>query len=140
MTPLKLTFIQSFNSMRTFLSMYYDKTHSNKIGVMAGSLNLWKKTQNWKLKPQTFDPRAWDEWLTCVHNTLQDLNIQENPEQFLYNEESAFLCMQNYFKYFYDQTSWQDVGNLVELLKQAKYVETDPIWQEWQQAIQPCTQ
>lgn len=135
MTLKKLTFFQNFNAMRTFLNMYYDRTHAHKIGVMAGGLNLWKKNVNWQLNPQTFDPRAWDEWLSCVHKTLHDLNVQQNPEQFLYDQETAFLCMQNYFQYFYDQTSWQEVGTLVSILKQAQHVDADPVWQEWQIAL-----
>jgi hypothetical protein len=131
----KLTFFQTFNAMRIFLSMQYDKAQSDHIGTICGSLNLWKKKPDWKENPDTFDPTAWKDWLKSVSKTLHDFNINRNPKTIIFNEEIAFICMQNYLQCFYDQTPWEDVGIILENLKNSEQIDTDPTWQQWLQAV-----
>jgi len=135
MTFKTLTFFQTFNAMRIFLSMQYDKDQSDHIGTICGALNLWKKNFDWKENPDTFDPTAWQDWMKAVHKALQNLNIHQEPTKIMFNDEIAFLCLQNYIQIFYDQTPWEDIGALLNKVKQAQHSNPDPVWQEWLQAI-----
>ena len=135
MTKCKLELFDAFNTMRVFLDMRYEKTHSDKLGTLCGALNLWKNSTDWKENPQTFDPRAWQDWLNAVEKTLQELGRKEDPKNFIYDEETAFLCMKNYIQNFYDQTPWKDIKNILEEIQNTKYSENDSTWQEWLEAI-----
>lgn len=135
MQQVRLTFLQTFNAMRTFLNMYYDQTQAIKIGVLAGGLNVWNKNFDSQIDPITFDPQAWDNWLKSVHQILINHNINVDPKEYIYDEDIGFLCMQNYFQSSYNQILWQDLKDLVEILKRAQHIEFDPVWEQWLQAI-----
>ena len=131
----KITFIQAFNAMRIFLSMEYHRTKSENLGTLSGSLNLWTDKDDWKENPETFDPAAWDDWMTGVERTFQNLGYKEDPKNSFYDEELAFLCMKNYLQVFNEQFEWQDVAMLLSRLNNVQHVQNDFLWQEWLKAI-----
>jgi hypothetical protein len=60
----KLTELQAFNAMRKFLEGYYDRTHSDDLGVLLGELQLFPEGG-------TFDPAAWYDWIESVEEVLK---------------------------------------------------------------------
>lgn len=130
------SFIQAFNAMRIFFQMQYDQTNSESIGTLCGDFNLWKDKPDWKENPDTFDPSAWQDWIDGVNKLIHDTNnITQDPKKLLLNEETAFLCMQNCLQFFYDHTPWKDILTLHNKLQHAQHSNSDPVWQEWLQAI-----
>jgi len=103
------SFIQTFNAMRIFFSMRYERTQLDQLGTLCGDYNLWKDKPDWKENPDTFDPAAWRDWVKSVLKTLQELGINKDPKTIIFNEEIAFLCMQNCLQAFYDHTPWEDI-------------------------------
>lgn len=131
----QLTFFQTFNAMRIFLSLYYDRTHADNIGMLLGALRLFKDSEDWRENPATWDSAAWEDWMDGVHKTMQDLGITQNPKLIIYNDEIVFLCIKNYLQLFYDQFPFPDIGIILEYLKNSKHISSDPIWQQLLQAI-----
>ena len=56
---------QAFQAMRCFLEGYFERTRSNGIGSLLGDLQMSEDG-----KP--FDPAAWNDWLDCVKQVLND--------------------------------------------------------------------
>ncbi len=136
MKQYTLTFFQTFNAMRVFFSIQYDKTQSDKLGTLCGALNLWKQRPDWQENPQTFDPTAWQDWIDAVNKTLKDLySTSKNPKDVVYDEETAFLCMKNYLQHFYDQTSWESIKMLLQNMQEASTTKNSQLWSEWLEAI-----
>ena len=59
MDTTKLTYIQSFNAMRRFLEMYYERTSSDDVGSLLGDLQILDDGG-------TADPAAWEDWLVAI--------------------------------------------------------------------------
>jgi hypothetical protein len=64
----KLTELQAFNAMRKFLDGYWERTHSDDIGVLLGELQLFPDGG-------TFDPAAWEDWMDAVEAVLKENKI-----------------------------------------------------------------
>jgi len=131
----KITFVQAFNAMRIFFQMQYDTTHADSIGTLCGDFNLWKDKPDWKENPDTFDPSAWQDWMNGVNKLIHDTNANQDPKKMLLNEETAFSCMQNCLQFFYNHTPWEDIDALLNKIKHTQHIHSDPIWQEWLQAV-----
>ncbi len=132
----KLTFFQTFNAMRIFLSMYFDKHRSSDLGIILSSLRLFKDKSNWKENPTTWDPAAWEDWMDGVEKTLYDLGIQKNSKEIDYTPWVAFLCMKNYLQLFYDEISYEIIGEILVLLNSVKENSVNNIvWFDWLTAI-----
>lgn len=131
----KLTSFQVFNSMRIYLSIYHTKTNAEDIGMLLGGLQLFKDFDDWQENPETWDPPAWEDWMDGVDKTLNDLKIKTHFKKIAYDEDIAFLCMKNYLQLLYNQFSFEDVGNLLKILNNSQSTTSDPIWQQWLQAI-----
>ena len=103
--------------------------------MLLGGLRLFKDHQDWRENPTTWDSAAWEDWMDGVNKTLKDLSITQNPKKVLYDEQIAFLCMQNYLQLFYDQFPFSDIGIILKNLKKSEHTPSDPTWQQWLQAI-----
>lgn len=130
-----LTLFQAFNAMRVFLNLYFDKTKADDIAILLGGLHLSNNHYDWKENPQTWDSAAWDDWMDGVHKTLQDMKVDQDPKEFIYDEWIAFLCMKNYLQLFYDQVPFQDVNQLLKFLNEIQRVDTNVEWKQWLLAI-----
>ena len=135
MNQKNLSFFQTFNAMRIFLSLCYEKTHGDNVGMLLGGLRLFKDNKDWQKNPITWDSAAWEDWMDGINKTMQDLKITQNPKLIIYNDEMIFLCIKNYLQLFYDQFHFADIGIVLEDLKNTKHIPSDPTWQRLRQAI-----
>ncbi len=131
MARKNLSFFQTFNAMRIFLSLCYEKRNENNIGMLLGGLRFFKDNQDWRENPVTWDPA----WMDGVNKTMQDLKINKNPKLITYNDEMVYFCIKNYLQLLHDQFPFSDVGVVLENLKNAKHIASDSIWQQLQNAI-----
>lgn len=60
-----LTIQQAFAAMVFFLEDYYQRTQSDEVAVLLGSLNM-----NLWADHMTGDPAAWDDWIASVQKVL----------------------------------------------------------------------
>lgn len=123
----KLNFLQTFNAMRIFLSMYLDQKESSDLSIILSSLRLFKDSFDWRENPMTWDPAAWDDWMRGVYKTLNDLNIKKKPKDLLYDTELAFLCMKNYLQLFYEEIPYEVLSDILKCLDDRK--RSWPIWE-----------
>ena len=73
----KLTTRQAFNAMRRFLEAYYERTSSDDVGSLLGTMMFLQDNS-------TADPAAWKEWLDCVKEALESKDEEaEGKLQFL---------------------------------------------------------
>lgn len=136
MTDKTLTFFQTFNAMRIFLSMYLDKHKSADLAIVLSSLRLFKDQDDWKENPVTWDSAAWQDWMDGVHKTLYDLNIQKDPKELVYDSWTAFLCLKNYLQLFYNEIPYEILGKILDLLNSVKEGDiNNKIWLDWLSAI-----
>lgn len=131
----KLTFVQTFYSVRTFLSLYYERTKLDKMGVLMSALSLWNYGPGWKENPVTFGEIAWAEWIEGVKLAMKEAGINSDYEKLIYDEELAFLCLKSYLQSIFDEYEWEDIKEVLDQLNNAKHVESDFVWQEWLQSI-----
>lgn len=136
MSNQQLTLFQTFQAMRIFLDMYFQDHESADIATILGSLQLCDTYQENEIHPETWDPAAWKYWMNGVDKTLSDHKINLDLTDIRFTTELAYQCMQNYLELFYMRFHFEDLQLVLQLLHQAKHVTTDPVWQQWQQAIQ----
>ena len=74
MTKQKLTFFQTFNAMRIYLTSYFKKTNAPDIAILLSGLKLDSSRPNWKENLWTWDQAMFEDWMDGVNKTLQDLN------------------------------------------------------------------
>jgi len=132
----KLTLYQTFNAMRVFLNLYCERNKADDITMLLGGLHLANNSNDWQENPRTWDPPAWEDWMDGVNKTLQDLHIQEDPKKILYDEHTAFLCMKNYLQLFYNQFSYDDIKQVLNLLQSAQQNSNNAVWNIWLLSIQ----
>lgn len=135
MQIVRLSFLQNFNSMRIFLSIYFDQTESADVGVLLSSLRLFKDKPDWQENLSTWDPAAFQDWMNGVNKTLYDLNIQTDPQKMFYDEWTSFLCMKNFLLLFYQEIPYDDIGNILQKLDTVQQNKNNIVWLEWLQAI-----
>lgn len=131
----KLTFLQVFDSMRTFLNIKYDETGSEDLNIIVSSFRLWVGELNGNGDPVTRDSAAWEDWIDAIEKTMKDLKITKDYRELIYDEELSFLCMRNYLFLFFNMFKFEDIGELLKIVNSSKCVESDPIWQDWMKAI-----
>lgn len=132
---ITLTLLESFNAMRTFLNLYCEQNKADDIVMLLGGLHLANNHSDWQENPRTFDPPAWDDWMDGVHKTLQDLNIKDNPKVISYDDKASFLCMKNYLQLFYNQFSFDDIGDVLKVLDSANQEKNNFVWNQWMKSI-----
>lgn len=136
MIKCKLTFFQTFNAMRIYLTSYFEKTGAADIAILLSGLKLDSSRPNWKEDLWTWDQAMFEDWMDGVNKTLKDLNIQENPNQKLYDEWTAFLCMKNYLQLLYEQIPFDDVRDVLKVLQNVKHSSDNLEWLHWLDCIQ----
>lgn len=137
MKSITLSFIEAFNAMRFFLSLYLQSNKSADIAILLSSLRLFKDKPDWEKNPTTWDHAAWDDWVNGVNKTLKDLQIPQDYKNVLYDEWIAFLCMKNYLSLFYQEISYEDIKILLTKLNSIQNTENknNDMWNLWLQAI-----
>lgn len=60
----KLTELQAFKAMVKFLEIYYNATHSDDIGSLLSSMQIFPEGGTW-------DPAIWKEWIDSVNTVLK---------------------------------------------------------------------
>lgn len=131
MAGIKISFFQTFNAMRIYLTSYVKKTNAQDIAILLSGLKLDSSRPNWKEDLWTWDQAMFEDWMDGVHKTLHDLNIKDDPKKVLYNENMAFLCLRNYLQLFYEQIPFDDVKEILKILYSIKQSPEDPGWQHW---------
>lgn len=148
----RLNLLQTFNAMRIFLELEYDKTQFDDIATMLTALILCKNQPDWQSNPQvdlmkfnpTFDEAGWIDWMHSVQEVLKKNNILDDAYHVTFTTELAFEFMVAYVAYFhvrfsgYDETGLIELSQIGVLLNQVykvKQQDTDPIWQLWLQAV-----
>ena len=132
----QLTMFQNFNALRVYLTTYFEKTKNNDIGLLLSGLMLSSNFSDWRENPRTWDPPAWDDWMAGVHKTLKDLGCQQDPFTALYDEQMAFLCMKNYLQLFYNQFSFDGVGNILKQINAVEIASNSQGWKDWLSCVQ----
>ena len=59
----KLTFLEAYEAMLTFLNNYYFNFGQDNLGSILSSIHL-------KDDGTTFDPAAWIDWLEAIEETI----------------------------------------------------------------------
>lgn len=129
---------QNFNTMRLYMINYFHDTNDDDIGLLLSGMTLSNDTPDWREKPRTWDPPAWDDWMEGVHKTLHDLKITvQDPLTYTYDEQMAFLCMKNYLNLFYAQIKFEGVKNILAIINNVHIGSNqDPEWNYFLQCIQ----
>ncbi len=64
----KLSQLQAFKIMQSFLEKYFERTRSDDVGSLLGDIQLIPNNT-------TRDPAAWNDWLDCVNSELSKDNL-----------------------------------------------------------------
>lgn len=132
----KLNLLQTFQAMRIFLELEYDKTQFDDIATMLTALILCKNKQDWQSNPQTFDGAGWIDWMHSVQEVLKKNSIFDDADHVTFTTELAFECMVSYLSYFHLRFSgYEEIAVLLNQVYHAKHQDIDPTWQQWLQAI-----
>jgi hypothetical protein len=132
----QLTMFQNFNTMRIYLTNYFQKTKDDDIGLLLSGLMLSNNFSDWRENSRTWDPPAWDDWMAGVNKTLKDLGLEQNSKKILYDEKMAFLCMKNYLQIFYKQFSFDGVGNILTQISAIEVSSNTQGWKDWLSCVQ----
>ena len=75
MSVKKLDIQEAYNAMFEFLASYYERTQSDDVGALLGSMSLLDDG-----KP--VDPAVWQDWRTSlrVSNVNNNLNLNETTK------------------------------------------------------------
>jgi len=122
----KLTQIQAFKVMLTFLDEYYDKTLSDDIGALLSGLALLEDDR-------PVDSAVWHDWAKAINNK----NIENNLTSL-----QAFEAMINFLEDYCKRGSSHDVLILLDMLKKSliKSAPNQPIWNNWLKCVDKILQ
>lgn len=69
MSEKKLDIQEAYNAMFEFLANYYERTHSDDVGALLGSMSLLGDG-----KPA--DPAVWQDWLASIEVVSVDNELK----------------------------------------------------------------
>jgi hypothetical protein len=135
---IQLTMFQNFNAMRFYMTVYFETTKDEDIGLLLSGFMLSTKHLNWKENILTWDAAAWEDWMAGVNKTLKDMNLLgQDPMKIKYDERMSFLCMKNYLNIFYEEIKFEGVNNILKIINAIDIGNLkDKEWIHWLDCIQ----
>ena len=126
----KLTKLQAYNAMVSFLDAYYDKNKSENLSDFITYAFFW-------FDGKTADPEAWPEW----KETLQAMSKRDKNFKNLnrLTHLQALHAMVNFFK-LYCSLYVQVPLDMIIVLKMLESLQdnraSDPAWSDWIKSIE----
>ena len=125
----KLTKLQIYNAIITFLDKYYWQNKSDNLSDFITYAFFW-------FDGRTADPAAWLEWLDTLKLTAQQDKSLRNVNRL--TRQQALHAMVIFFKYYcslYGSIPL-DMATVLKILETLESTKNQhPMWQEWMNSI-----
>ncbi|HJZ23970.1 MAG TPA: hypothetical protein VJ201_05925 [Candidatus Babeliales bacterium] len=117
----KMTLLQAFKAMICFLDVHYHETLSDNLGALLGDIQLFEDDSG------TWDPAAWNDWMTALEKKESVALIE------------GFKGMFHFLNAYYIRTS-SSARDIKELLNAMTFDKNEKVvcsslWDRWVECV-----